>query len=283
MPKTARLPLLALACLTLFGCASLPPGQQRDPRDPWERMNRTTFKVNDAVDRAVLKPIAQGYAKVVPHPVRTGVSNFMDNLAYPVTIVNDLLQLKIKPFGSDIARLVVNTTVGIGGIFDPASKVGLEKNEEDLGQTFGHWGAKPGPYVVIPLLGPSDVRDGLGRIGDIWADPRHYIKNDWISWGLWGVDVVDIRYRLLATDKLLDGVYDRYSFVKNAYLQRREYQIANGKIPDKQQDQQQYDEEKKILEESGGAPETPDAPKKPRENEAQPQATPDTPPKDDSI
>jgi phospholipid-binding lipoprotein MlaA len=270
MPKTARVPLLALACLTLFGCASLPPGQQRDPRDPWERFNRTSYKVSDAVDRAVLKPVAQAYVKVTPRPVRTGVSNFLDNLGYPVTIVNDLLQLKVKHFGQDIGRLVLNTTVGIGGIFDPASRVGLQKNDEDLGLTFGHWGAKPGPYVFIPLLGPSDVRDGLGRVGDIWADPRHYIKNGWISWPLWGVDALDVRARLLDTEKLLDGVYDRYAFLRNAYLQRREFLITNGEESNQKQDQQQYDEEKKILEESQGAPET------------QPPATPDMPPKEDS-
>jgi phospholipid-binding lipoprotein MlaA len=284
MPKTARVPLLALACLALFGCASLPPGQQRDPRDPWERFNRTSYKVSDAVDRAVLKPVAQAYVKVTPRPVRTGVSNFFDNLAYPVTIVNDLLQLKVKHFGQDIGRLVLNTTVGIGGIFDPASRVGLQKNDEDLGLTFGHWGAKPGPYVFIPLLGPSDVRDGLGRVGDIWADPRHYIKNGWISWPLWGAASLDIRARLLETEKLLDGVYDRYAFLRNAYLQRREFLITNGEESNKQQDQQQYDEEKKILEESQGAPEPPAAPKSPPEGTAQPPTpdSPNLPPKEDS-
>ena len=160
----------------------------------------------------------------------------------------------------------MNTTVGIGGLFDPASKVGLPKHQEDLGQTFGYWGAGPGPYFVIPLLGPSDVRDGIGRVGDIWLSPPHYIKNNYISYSLWGVGVLDARYRLLPQDRLLDEAYDPYTLLKNAYLQRRRYLVTDGKLSDKdrdQQDQQEYDEEKRILEESG-----PD----------QSQTTPPTPP-----
>jgi phospholipid-binding lipoprotein MlaA len=253
MQKTACASLL-VACLTLFGCASLPPNSKRDPRDPWERVNRTTFKVNTALDHAIARPIARTYAKITPRPVRTGVSNFMDNLFYTVTIANDLLQLKFKPFGQDIGRFVMNTTVGIGGLFDPASKAGLPRHQEDLGQTFGYWGAGPGPYLVIPLLGPSDVRDGVGRVGDIWLSPPHYIKNNYISYGLWGVGVLDARYRLLPQDKILDEAYDPYTLLKNAYLQRRQYLVTDGKLSDKDrdlQDQQQYDEEKRILEESG--------------------------------
>jgi phospholipid-binding lipoprotein MlaA len=254
MHKTASVPLLALACLVLFGCASLPPNSKRDPRDPWERMNRTTFKVNTALDHAIARPVARTYQKVTPRAVRTGVSNFLDNLFYPVTMANDLLQLKFKPFGQDTGRFLMNTTLGIGGLFDPATGVGLPKNEEDLGQTFGYWGAKPGPYLIIPLLGPSDVRDGIGRVGDIWLSPPHYINNNYISYGLWGLGVLDARYRLLPQDKLLDEAYDPYAFLKNAYLQRREYLVTDGKLSDeqrRQQEQQQLDEEKKILEESG--------------------------------
>jgi phospholipid-binding lipoprotein MlaA len=281
MQRAVRAPLLGIACLLLFGCASIPNGQ-RDPRDPWERLNRTTFKVNDAVDRAVTKPIAKAYARVTPAPVRTGVSNFMDNLTYPITIVNDLLQLKFKPFGQDIARLTLNTTVGIGGIFDPASRVGLQKNDQDLGLTFGHWGAKPGPYFVIPILGPSDVRDGLGRVGDIWLTPTHYIQNNYISYSLWGVELVDTRYRLLDTEKLLEGVYDRYAFLRNAYLQRREFLINNGRN-NEQQDKQQFEDENKILEESEGPADqpgkSPETKPPPRESQPGPQPTPDAPPK----
>jgi phospholipid-binding lipoprotein MlaA len=286
MHTTARASLLAIACLTLFGCASLPNGQ-RDPRDPWERMNRTTFKVNDKLDHAIAKPVAQAYRNVTPRPVRTSVSNFLDNISYPVTIANDLLQLKFKLFGEDLGRLVVNTTVGIGGLFDPASKIGLQKNEEDLGQTFGHYGIKPGPYLVIPVLGPSDVRDAVGKVGDTYMNPVHYISNSYIQYSLWGISLVDLRSRLLDADKAFEGVYDRYAFLRNAYLQRRAYLISDGKGTDEELDKQQYEDEKKILEESGppdqpegNAITNPKSPPEPRENQALPQPTPDQPPKD---
>jgi phospholipid-binding lipoprotein MlaA len=270
MNKTVRASLLVLGCLLLFGCASLPPNAKRDPRDPWERMNRTTFKVNTAVDHAVTRPIARTYEKITPRIVRTGVSNFMDNLFYPVTMANDLLQAKFKPFAQDTGRFVLNTLAGLGGILDPATQAGLPKNEEDLGQTFGRWGAGPGPYFVIPLLGPSDIRDGLGRVGDIWLSPPHYINNNYVSYGLWGVGVLDARYRLLPQDKLLDEAYDPYTLLKNAYLQRRQFLVTDGKVSEedrRKQEQEQYDEEKKILEESGPddseAPSPPAAPSTP--------------------
>ncbi len=278
MHKTVRVSLLALACLTLFGCASLPPNAKRDPRDPWERMNRTTFKVNTALDHAIARPIARTYEKITPRVVRTGVSNFLDNLFYPVTMANDLLQLKFKPFGQDTGRFLLNTTVGIGGLFDPASRAGLPKNEEDLGQTFGYWGAKPGPYLMIPILGPTDVRDGIGRVGDIWLSPPHYIRNNYISYSLWGVGVLDARYRLLPQDKLLDEAYDPYAFLRNAYLQRREYLVHDGKLSDeqrRQQDQEQVDEEKKILEETG--PDDSKAPPVPPAAAPAPTTPPDPP------
>jgi phospholipid-binding lipoprotein MlaA len=279
MQKTACASLLAIACLTQFGCASLPPGAKRDPRDPWERMNRTTFKVNIALDHAVARPIARAYEKVTPRPVRTGVSNFMDNLSYTITMANDLLQLKFKPFAQDTGRFVLNTTVGIGGLFDPASKVGLPKNQKDLGQTFGHWGAKPGPYFVIPILGPSDVRDGIGRVGDAYLSPLQYVRNNYVKYSIYGVELVDTRYRLLPQDKLLDEAFDPYTLLKNAYLQRRQYLVTEGKVSDRdlqQQDQQQYDEEKKILEESGPD----DSQTKPQPPQAPPQQPkPDQPPR----
>jgi len=271
MQKTACASLLAIACLTQIGCASLPAGAKRDPRDPWERMNRTTFKVNTALDHAIARPVARTYQKITPRPIRTGVSNFMDNLFYPVTMGNDLLQLKFKPFAQDTGRFLMNTLVGIGGLFDPATQAGLPKNEEDLGQTFGYWGVKPGPYFVIPILGPSDVRDGLAKFGDAYMNPLTYVHSDYnyIRYSLIGVELIDVRYRLLPQDKILEEAYDPYTLLKNAYLQRREYQVTDGKLSDKareQQEQQQYDEEKKILEESGAdessaQPQTPPQPK----------------------
>jgi len=268
MKKTACASLLVAACLTQFGCASLPPGAKRDPRDPWERMNRTTFKVNMALDHAIARPVARAYQKVAPRPVRTGVSNFVDNLFYPVTMGNDLLQLKFKPFAQDTGRFLMNTLVGIGGLFDPATQAGLPKHEEDLGQTFGYWGAKPGPYFVIPILGPSDVRDGIAKVGDGYMSPLAYIHSDYnyIRYSVIVVGLVDTRYRLLPQDKLLDEAYDPYTLLKNAYLQRRQYQVTDGQVSEKdreQQEQQQYDEEKKILEQSG-----------PDESQTKPQTAP---------
>jgi len=273
MQRTAPASLLVTACLTLVSCASLPPNSKRDPRDPWERMNRTTFKVNMALDHAIARPIARGYQKITPRPVRTGVSNFMDNLFYPITMANDLLQLKIKPFAQDTGRFVMNTVVGIGGIFDPASRVGLAKNEEDLGQTFGYWGIRSGPYVMIPLLGPSDVRDGIGKFGDGWLSPLSYVNNNYVRYGIYGVYLVDTRYRLLPQDKVLDEAFDPYTLLKNAYLQRRQYQVTDGKMSDKdqqQQDQQQYDEEKKILEESGSDQPAATPPQQPKPDQPRP-------------
>jgi phospholipid-binding lipoprotein MlaA len=283
MHKPARVTLLAVACLTLFGCASLPPNAKRDPRDPWERVNRTTFKVNTALDHAIARPVARGYQKVVPAPVRTSVSNFMDNLFYPVTMANDLLQLKFKGFGQDTGRFLLNTTVGVGGLFDPASKVGLQKNDEDLGQTFGYWGIKAGPYIMIPILGPSDLRDGIGRVGDGFLSPLSYVDNNYIRYGIYGVDVLDIRYRLLPQDRLLDEAYDPYAFLRNAYLQRRDYQVTDGKLSDEQlkkQEQDRLEEEKRILEESGGDDtSTPPQPSTtPPGTPPQPSTTPPAPP-----
>ena len=231
MPRTASffvLLILFLSSLTLTGCASLPPGQKPDPRDPWERMNRATYKFNDGFDKAVVKPVAKAYVAVTPHVVQTGVSNFFDNLGYPITIVNDLLQAKFKQTAADTGRLLVNTTIGIGGLFDPASKMGLDKNDEDFGQTLGKWGVKPGPYVILPFLGFSDTRDSVGRAGDFFTTPTHYIDNNWISYPLWGLQLVDTRARLLQAGDILNQTFDPYTFAKNAYLQRRQYLVTDG-------------------------------------------------------
>jgi len=257
MSRTAFASLLAVCCLQLCACATLPNGKP-DPSDPWERMNRTTFKVNDTVDRAVTRPIAVTYRRITPQPVQNGVSNFVDNLVYPVTIVNDLLQARLRLFFRDTGRLLINTTMGLGGIFDPASSAGLEKNQQDFGQTLGHWGARPGPYFVIPILGPSDVRDGLGRLPDSYLfTPQTWIQDWRIRYGLWGVELLDTRAHLLDTEKALEGVYDRYAFIRNAYLQRRQYLITKGRTSEKEREEQQYKDEQKILEESG--PDEPDS------------------------
>jgi phospholipid-binding lipoprotein MlaA len=231
MQTTLRVSALSLVLVSLLGCAAAPA--KKDPRDPWERMNRSIYGFNTTVDHAVLRPVARGYRKVTPSFVRTGISNFLDNLDYPVVIVNDLLQAKFKQAGADTGRLLMNTTLGIGGLLDPASSAGLTKFDNDFGLTLATWGAGKGPYFVLPFLGPSDVRDGAGRIPDSFASPRNYIGNTTVHYSLWAVALLDARYRLLSTDPLIDGAYDPYLFVKNAYLQRRDYLETRGQTSTK--------------------------------------------------
>jgi phospholipid-binding lipoprotein MlaA len=271
MQTTIRVSALSLVLLTLLGCAA--PPAKKDPRDPWERMNRTTYKLNDKLDKAVLRPVARGYQKVTPQFVRTGISNFFDNLNYPIVIVNDLLQGKFKPFVRDTGRLVMNSTLGIGGLLDPASAAGLQKNVNDFGLTFARWGAGPGPYVVIPLLGPSDVRDGLGRIPDAYGSPQNFIGDTAVHYSLWAVSLLDARYRLLSLDATLDSAYDPYLFLKNAYLQRRDFLVHGG-----QSSTSSESDADKLLDEAGkedddSTPQTPPPP------QGAPKTNGETPPK----
>jgi phospholipid-binding lipoprotein MlaA len=232
---------LLLACLT--GCASLPPGAQPDPRDRFERFNRSVYKFNDALDRGIARPVAKAYVKVTPRPIRTGVSNFLANLSSPVTIVNDLLQGKLKGFGTDTARLVINTTIGIGGLFDPATKMGLEAGDEDFGQTLGRWGVHSGPYLVLPIFGPSSVRDGVGKVADQFSEPRSYINDPYVRYGLAALDLVDKRAGLLQTDDVLRRSFDPYAFMRNAWLQRRQYEVYDGNPPEEPEPDEPQDDD----------------------------------------
>jgi phospholipid-binding lipoprotein MlaA len=275
--KTCR--YLLLACLLLLsGCATLPPGVKRDPRDPWERMNRGTFKFNDALDRAILKPVAKGYSHL-PQPMQTGVHNFFDNLEYPVVIVNDLLQGQVRAFASDIGRLVLNTTLGIGGFFDPASPAGLDKHDRDFGQTLGKWGVPKGPYIVVPFLGPYDVRDGIGAATvDTFANPRNY-TNRWTNLSLWAVREVDRRSRLLPLDATIQSAYDPYAFIRNAYLQNRDFKV-HGDQPQNEEEQEQKLMEEAAQEDAGTqpAPQQPPAPQSPAPQSQTPQPQSAAPP-----
>jgi phospholipid-binding lipoprotein MlaA len=219
--------LLGLSCLTLLGCASQ-TALKRDPRDPLERINRVTYTVNDKVDRAITKPIARTYRKVTPHFVQTGVSNFMDNLHYPIVIVNDLLQAKFKPALSDTGRFVLNIAAGVGGLFDPASAAGLNKNDEDFGLTLGKWGVHPGPYLILPVLGPSTFRDAFGKAADAFADPTNYVSNSTVRYSLDAVYLLDRRVHLLDVERALDNAYDPYAVLRSVYLQHRQYKISGG-------------------------------------------------------
>ena len=230
-PAILRIASISLLAIALVGCATVPPSQ-RNPRDPWQRFNRGTFKFNDALDRAIVKPVARTYVRVTPQLIRTGVTNFFNNLTYPDVIVNALLQGQLKPFARDTGRLVVNTTIGIGGLFDPATPMGLTLEARDFGQTFGKWGMKPGPYIVWPILGPSTARDSLGKLVDQFTYPVTYLEDDSTRYIIRGVSLLDMRAGLLDLDAQIDRAYDRYSFVRNAWLQRREFQVTDGEIED---------------------------------------------------
>jgi phospholipid-binding lipoprotein MlaA len=222
---------ILLAGLTLTGCATLPSGKP-DPRDPWERMNRSTHAFNDAIDKAIAKPAAKVYVKVMPRFVRTGISNVFNNLDTLNTIVNDVLQGKMHQAGNDSARFLINSTFGLGGLFDPASKAGVEFNDEDFGQTFGKWGMKPGPYLVLPLLGPSTTRDTFSRLVDQFTYPVTYLGDESTRYMIRAVDLLDGRASLLDLDEQIDRSYDKYAFIRNAWLQRREFQVTDGNIED---------------------------------------------------
>jgi phospholipid-binding lipoprotein MlaA len=222
---------LALAC-SLVGCASLPEGSQRDPRDHVERFNRSVFKFNTALDHAILRPVARGYVKVTPHPVRTSVTNFFSNLGYTKTIGNDIFQGHFGDFGSDIGRFVVNTTVGVGGLFDPATRFGLEKHDRDFGQTLGKWGLPTGTYLMLPLLGPSDLRDAFGLIPDRFMSIEAQITDPVIQASLIVTDKVNGRASLLPFDRIVDTAYDPYALVRNVWFQKRDHKVNGDQVPD---------------------------------------------------
>ena len=232
---TSRLPphasrLLALfAALLLGACATTGAS---NPRDPWEGMNRGTFEFNEAADKAILKPIAQGYDKVLPQFVKTGVNNFYENIADIATGLNNVLQGKPADGASDLGRVVLNTVFGVAGIFDVASEAGLEKHSEDFGQTLGVWGVQPGPYFVIPFLGPSTARDAPARVVDPGWLYGYYIDNPTLSWSTWALDQVRIRANLLKAEAALeDAALDKYQFIRDLWLQRRRNQVYDGSPP----------------------------------------------------
>ncbi|MBU6378220.1 MAG: VacJ family lipoprotein [Gammaproteobacteria bacterium] len=229
-PAFLRIGIAALALALLPACATTRT-QAADPRDPFEPINRASYAFNDGLDRALLKPAAETYRKVTPGFVQTGISNVFLNAKYPVTLVNDALQGKFRAALNDTGRFMLNTTLGLGGLFDPATDVGLDLNDEDFGQTFGKWGVGAGPYFVVPLFGPTTLRDGLGSVADDFAEPRAYLEDDSTRWTLWVVGKFEKRVRLLDADALLERAGDPYAFVRSAYLQRREYQIRDGADP----------------------------------------------------
>lgn len=222
-----RLSLL-LASLVLGGCAST----HYNPKDPFEPFNRGVYQFNETVDKAVIKPAAKGYNAVMPVPGKVMVSNFFSNLDDVIVAINDLLQLKVVRAISDSGRIVVNTTVGLFGLVDVASLVGLEKHHEDFGQTLGYWGVGSGPYLVIPLFGPSSVRDGVGLYADSRAGVLRRVSHVDTRNQLYATNLLSKRVDLLDKEKVLDeAMIDRYFFIRDAYLQRRKSLIYDGNPP----------------------------------------------------
>lgn len=215
--------------MTLSGCASF---RTAAPGDPIEPINRGIYSFNSTFDHYLLKPIAKGYDAVVPGLVKTGVSNVFQNMSDAQSLVSDALQLKGAKFGDDLGRVMLNTTFGIGGIFDLATQLGVERGNEDIGQTLGYWGIGAGPYLVIPFLGPSSLRDAVGRFGDSKLNPLSYVSSVPVRNSLTGLSVVDARVGLFPAEDLLNQAsLDKYTFLRSAYLQRRQSLVLDGKRP----------------------------------------------------
>lgn len=235
--SSARLPLI-LVSLVLAGCAST----SHNPKDPFESFNRGMYQFNDTVDKAVVKPAAKGYNAVMPAPGKMMVSNFFSNLDDVIVAINDLLQFKIVRAISDSGRIVVNTTVGLLGLVDVASHVGLEKHNEDFGQTLGRWGIGSGPYLVLPFFGPSSVRDGAGLYADSRASMMRKIYPVDTRNQLYAANILSKRTSLLDQEKVLDeAMIDEYSFIRDAYMQRRRNLIYDGNPPREKIDEGESD------------------------------------------
>jgi phospholipid-binding lipoprotein MlaA len=225
---------LLLAASLLGGCASSPT---RSPGDPLEPMNRGLFAVHETADTYVMKPVVKVYTTIVPQVLRIGVSNFYNNIEDAVSAVNDLLQWKPNKLGDDLGRVMINTGFGMLGLIDIASDAGIERGNEDFGQTFAVWGIGSGPYLFIPFIGPSNFRDAAGLGVRLYVGPLGYIDNVPLRNSLYGLGAVDLRYQAGdALDVIETAALDRYTFIRNAYNQRRRYLIYDGKPPPEEDD-----------------------------------------------
>jgi phospholipid-binding lipoprotein MlaA len=230
-----------VAVAMLAGCATVTTPTKGDP---FESYNRTMFTINDKIDQVALKPLAKGYVYVTPQPVRDSVTNFFGNIGDIYTAANNLVQLKIADGVSDIMRVVMNSIFGVAGLFDVASVAGLPKHTQDFGLTLGHYGVPAGPYVVLPLLGPSTVRDTAGTVVDYFGSVTSYVDPAWIRTTLFGVQLINTRANLLGAGDVLSGAaLDKYSFVRNAYLQRRQYLLGgDGSASDSTESLPKYED-----------------------------------------
>ena len=242
MPLTPITATRMLAGILLFSVASLVSAADDDYSyddyqdealynpDPWEPVNRVVFRFNDTLDTYALKPVAKGYDRVMPQFLQDGVSNVFGNLGEPKNLVNNLLQGKVGDAGIDLARFLMNTTIGVVGVFDVATRMGLPRSDEDFGQTLGAWGVKSGPYIMLPLFGPSTLRDGSALAVDGFTSYGYQMDHVPSRNTAAGFDVLDSRANLLSQERLIRG--DKYSFIRNVWLQNREFKVMDGQVED---------------------------------------------------
>lgn len=221
-----------LAQLCVCASVMLVPfiAQAATEEDPWESINRPIFRFNDLLDTYALKPLAQGYQAITPQFLEDGIHNMFRNVGDVGNLANDVLQVKPRAAGVDTARLMFNTTFGVLGFFDVGTKMGLQRNDEDFGQTLGYWGVGSGPYVMLPFFGPSTLRDAPSKYVDGYTEPYRYMNHIPTRNMAIGMDVIDTRASLLSTEKLISG--DKYVFIRNAYLQNREFKVKDGQVED---------------------------------------------------
>lgn len=249
---TMRISKLAMIVATaglLGGCAT-----SGNPKDPIEGFNRAMFGFNEGLDKVIIKPVATGYEAVIPSPLQTGVANFFSNIADLMIGVNNLLQGKPAQAASDAGRVLVNTTMGFLGIIDVASSMGMEKHEEDVGQTFGRWGMTDGAYVVLPFFGPRTARDTIGLAFDVYTDPVAHVDHIPSRNVLLATRLISDRAELLKADKIIEeAALDKYSYVRDAYLQRRRSLIHDGNPPKFDPYSESTEGKSAAVQEEGGA------------------------------
>ncbi len=245
--------LLLLAGIALGGCASS-TSKTFNRQDPFEPFNRGVYQFNETLDRAVLKPVAKGYNTVMPTPAKAMVGNFFSNLDDVIITANDLLQFKFVQAFSDTGRILINTSVGVFGLVDVASAVGYDKHNEDFGQTLGYWGVEAGPYLEIPFLGPSSVRDGIGLYVDSRPSRIRLIHRMRTRNQLYALKAINRRAALLETESVMEeAVIDRYEFIRDAYLLRRQSLVYDGHPPHEDLDEDEEEEDKAAPDKSSAA------------------------------
>ena len=231
--RNIRILLIGFMSIILSGCATYSENSFSDPSDPWQAVNKPVFAMNDAMDSILFKPLARGYDAVTPKPIKAGVTNFFSNLNEIDNAINNLLQGKPVRFATSVGRLAVNSTLGLGGLFDVASYMGLTYAPEDFGQTIGAFGVDSGPYVILPLLGSSSIRDIPGRVVSMYLNPLAWLDDVSFRNVMVGVNAVDSRSNLLTIEDIASEISsDKYTLYRDAYLAEREFQISDGNLDD---------------------------------------------------